>query len=49
MPISRPKHPKSMIEKAVKCAEQLGWRVEISKKGHAWGKVALPVQFERRM
>jgi hypothetical protein len=39
--MSRPKHPKPEIEKAVQYAEQLGWRVEMSK-GHAWGRLYCP-------
>ena len=30
MPISRPRHPKPAIEKAIRYAEQLGWRVVLS-------------------
>jgi len=41
MPASRPRHPKAAIEKAVQYAEQLGWRVELSK-GHAWGRLYCP-------
>ncbi len=41
MPMSRPRHPKAPVEKAVQYAEQLGWRVEISN-GHAWGRLYCP-------
>ena len=41
MPISRPRHPKPPIEKAIQYAEQLGWRVEIAR-GHAWGRLYCP-------
>lgn len=41
MPISRPRHPKPAVEKAVQYAEQLGWRVVISN-GHAWGRLLCP-------
>lgn len=41
MSISRPRHPKPPIEKAVAYAEQLGWRVELSQ-GHAWGRLYCP-------
>jgi len=36
MPISRPRHPKPPIEKAVQYAEQLGRKV-VLLNGHAWG------------
>lgn len=39
--MSRPRHPKPAIEKAVQYAEQLGWRVELSG-GHAWGRLFCP-------
>ncbi len=39
--MSRPRHPKPPLEKAVRYAEQLGWRVEMSK-GHAWGHLLCP-------
>jgi hypothetical protein len=41
MPIARPRHPKPPIEKAVRYAEQLGWRVEMAS-GHAWGRLYCP-------
>lgn len=41
MPTSRPRHPKPEIEKAVRYAEELGWRVEMSN-GHAWGRLFCP-------
>lgn len=37
----RPRHPNQHIERAVKYAESLGWRVEISN-GHAWGFLLCP-------
>lgn len=43
MPIERSRHPKKQIEKAVQYAESLGWRVELSKKGHAWGRLYCPL------
>jgi hypothetical protein len=36
--MSRPRHPNKHIEAAVRYAEKLGWRVEMSE-GHAWGKL----------
>jgi hypothetical protein len=42
MPISRPRHPKPAVEKAVQYAEQLGWRVEMSS-GQAWGRLYCPM------
>jgi hypothetical protein len=39
--MSRPRHPKPSIEKAVQYAEQQGWRVELSN-GHAWGRLYCP-------
>ena len=41
MSMSRPRHPKPAIEKAVQYAEELGWHVEMSK-GHAWGRLYCP-------
>jgi len=43
MTISRPRHPKPSVEKAIQYAEKLGWRVKISKRGHAWGKLLCPL------
>lgn len=40
--MSRPRHPDKEIEKAVRYAESLGWRVEISR-GHAWGRLFCPL------
>ena len=39
--MSRPRHPKPPIEKAIKYAETLGWRVELSN-GYAWGRLFCP-------
>lgn len=39
--MARPRHPKAEIEKAVRYAEQQGWRVEMSN-GHAWGRLFCP-------
>ena len=39
--MSRPRHPDKHIEKAVKYAESLGWRVKMSE-GHAWGHISCP-------
>lgn len=39
--MTRPRHPDKHIEKAVRYAESLGWRVQISS-GHAWGKIFCP-------
>lgn len=41
MPKIRPRHPDAEIERAVRHAEALGWRVEISR-GHAWGRLYCP-------
>ena len=39
--MTRPRHPKSEIEKAIQYAEELGWSVELSN-GHAWGRLFCP-------
>lgn len=39
--MGRPRHPNKHIEKAVKYAESLGWRVEISR-AHGWGHLLCP-------
>ena len=36
--MSRPRHPNKHVEEAVRLAETLGWKVELSN-GHAWGKL----------
>ena len=41
--MARPRHPNKHIEAAVRYAERLGWRVEISQ-GHAWGHLLCPRQ-----
>ncbi len=38
----RPRHPNKHIEKSIRYAESLGWRVEISE-GHAWGRLYCPL------
>ena len=43
MPTSRGRHPKPAIEKALKYAEQSGWRIEKSSShAHSWGKLYCP-------
>jgi len=37
----RSRHPDHAIEKAVRYAEHLGWRVMMSN-GHAWGRLLCP-------
>ena len=39
--MARPRHPDKHIEAAIRYAESLGWRVEISN-GHAWGHLLCP-------
>lgn len=39
--MARPRHPNKHIEKAIRYAESLGWRVEICG-GHAWGRLYCP-------
>lgn len=39
--MKRPRHTDKHIESAVRYAESLGWRVEISG-GHAWGRLFCP-------
>jgi len=39
--MTRPRHPKPEIEKAVQYAEGLGWTAELSN-GHAWGRLFCP-------
>lgn len=39
--MSRPRHPKPEIEKAVQYAEGLGWKAELSN-GYAWGRLFCP-------
>ncbi|HMP71533.1 MAG TPA: hypothetical protein PKA76_19460 [Pirellulaceae bacterium] len=39
--MSRARHPNKHIEKAIRYAESLGWRVEVSG-GHAWGRLFCP-------
>ena len=39
--MSRPRHPKPEIEKAIQYAEGLGWTAELSN-GHAWGRLFCP-------
>lgn len=40
--MARPRHPNKSIEQAVRYAESLGWRVEISH-GHCWGHLLCPL------
>lgn len=40
--MSRPRHPHKDIERAVRHAESLGWRVFMSQ-GHAWGHLLCPL------
>lgn len=40
--MSRPRHPNKHIERAILYAESLGWWVEMSKRGHAWGHLLCP-------
>ena len=39
--MTRPRHPKPEIEKAIQYAEGLGWTAELSN-GHAWGRLFCP-------
>ena len=39
--MSRPRHPNKEIERVVRYAETLGWRVEKSRN-HAWGHLLCP-------
>lgn len=39
--MSRRKHPKTDVEKAVQYAEQQGWRVQLGGS-HAWGRLYCP-------
>lgn len=39
--MGRSRHPDKHIEKAIRYAESLGWRVETSN-GHAWGFLLCP-------
>ncbi len=39
--MTRPRHPKPEIEKAIQYAEELGWKAELSN-GHAWGRLFCP-------
>lgn len=40
--MARSRHRKPAIEAAIKYAEALGWRVEMSN-GHAWGRLFCPM------
>ncbi|MDE2977519.1 MAG: hypothetical protein OXU63_08355 [Acidobacteriota bacterium] len=33
----RPRHPKKEVEAAVREAEEAGWTVTLSPRGHSWG------------
>lgn len=37
--MDRPRHPKKEVEKALRYAEQKGWRVQYRGKGHCWGQI----------
>lgn len=39
--MTRPVHPKTEIEQALKYAEHCGWRVEVGGS-HAWGRIYCP-------
>jgi len=39
--MTRSRHPSQHIERAVRYAESLGWRVVLSN-GHAWGRLYCP-------
>ena len=41
--MGRIKHPNKHIERAIKYAESLKWRVELSN-GHAWGHLLCPLR-----
>ncbi len=40
--MARLRHPNKEIEAAISAAEDLGWTVYISPKGHAWGHLYCP-------
>lgn len=40
--MSRPRHPDKHIERSVRYAESLGWRVQLSN-GQAWGRLLCPI------
>jgi hypothetical protein len=40
--VPRPRHPDKEIEAAIAHAEAHGWRVETSRRGHAWGVMKCP-------
>jgi hypothetical protein len=39
--MGRSRHPNKHIERAIRYAESIGWRVEMSS-GHAWGHLLCP-------
>ena len=43
--MARKKHPKKEVEKALKYAEQKGWRIKVGG-AHAWGKMYCPANDE---
>jgi hypothetical protein len=45
--MSRRRHPKPEIEKALRFAEERGWRVELGGS-HAWGKMYCPFSSKER-
>ncbi|RFF29562.1 hypothetical protein DZC52_12190 [Wenzhouxiangella sediminis] len=38
----RKSHPNKEIEHAIRHAESQGWRIELSKGGHCWGRMFCP-------
>ncbi len=40
--MARPRHPHKDIESAIRDAEERGWRIEHSKRGHVWGSAYCP-------
>ncbi len=41
--MGRSRHPNKEIEAVVRKLELGGWRIEMSKKGHIWGKALCPM------
>ncbi|MDH3615044.1 MAG: hypothetical protein OEQ90_01095 [Gammaproteobacteria bacterium] len=39
--MTRKRHPKKEVEKAIRYAEEFGWRIEVGGS-HAWGKMYCP-------
>ena len=41
--MARPRHPNAHIERALRYAESMGWRVEeTGRSAHAWGRLCCP-------